>query len=994
MNYIFTRFIPVMALLLLSSAAFAQFSASGSVKDENGEALIGVSILVKGTATGTVTDFDGNYSISVPKDPAILEFSYIGYATIEEAVSAANPRLDVVMSDDATQLDEVVVTGLASSVKRSNAANAVASVPAAELTEIAVPTTPLAALYGKAKGTDISATSGAPGGGIGIKLRGITSITGSSQPLFVIDGVFIDNSSIPAGLNAVSAAAGGGSQSNQDNPSNRLADIDPNDFESVEILKGPSAAAIYGSRASGGVIIITTKRGRAGKTKVKVSQDLGMAKMLNPLGTRQFTRERLENSSRFNNAASLALFDAGNNTDYEQELYGNNALLSNTRVELSGGNDKTRFFAGTTYKNEEGIVKNTGYEKITGRLNLDHKVTDWLDLSWSNTFIHSSADRGFFNNDNSGTTMGISFTSTPSFAALQPNDRGIFPDNPYSASNFLQTAELVTNNEKVNRFISGMSLTARLLERDNMSLKAILRGGMDTYNLSTLAYFPNGLQFMKITNGGRNAASIQGTTNTLNTNLAAFLVLSNYTSSGLSFRTQLGTTAENFNRNGILGTTFGLVSGQINLQQGGSRDISQSRILQKDRGFFLQEELNFNDKIIATVGVRGDKSTNNGDVNKLYYYPKASLALNVHEITSLPDVLSTAKIRAAYGQSGNYANFGSKYTSFNVSLVDGVAGTEIGGLKGNGDVAPERQSEIEAGFDLGFLENRFLLDFTWYKRTVNDLLLNAALSPSSGFSREIVNAADLENKGMEIGLDMALVRSEKLNWNSRVSWWKNASTVTRLDVPAYTTGAFANFLGQFLVKEGYSPTTIIGVTANAADNDVDLDGDGTNDLKALGNAAPDFQMSFYNSLNFGDFDVNFILHWKKGGSNINLSTLLFDLNETTHDFDDTDLDPNGELNNGSYRLSLLGSDTAPYIQDASYVRLREAGIYYNVPGKVFGDRAKLRVGFSGTNMLNFFTYDSYDPEVSNFGSNGLSTGVEVTPFPSAKRYNFHISATF
>lgn len=997
MKYFFTRFIPVLAaFLMLSTTVNAQFTVSGTVTDADGETLIGVSVIVKGTASGTVTDLDGMYVVSINKDPSTLEFSYVGFAAKNVVVTAANEEMDVVMSDDATNLDEIVVTGLASSVKRSNSANSVASVPASELAEIAVPTTALSALYGKAKGTDISATSGAPGGGTGIKLRGVTSLSGSSQPLFIIDGIYLDNSSIPAGLNAVSAAAGGGSQSNQDNPSNRLADIDPNDFESVEILKGPSAAAIYGSRASGGVIIITTKRGKAGETKVKIAQDVGFTEMLNPLGVRQFTREKLQASDRYSSPEALALFDeaiAGPGLiNYEDKLYGNTGVLANTRVEVSGGNEKTRFFIGASHKDEEGIVQNTGYRKTNGRLNLNHKVSDWLDIDFSNFFVNSSADRGFFNNDNSGTTMGVSFLSTPSFVNLNADPTtGVFPDNPYAPSNFLQSASLIKNNESVNRLLSGLTATAKLHETDNTSLKLMLRGGLDSYTLRTFAYFPNELQFMQLANGGINGTSIQGSTTNFNTNVSAFLVLSNFTDSGINFRTQLGTTAENFNRNTILGTSQGLIGGQTNLSQGGSRDVTQSRVLQKDRGFFVQEEVNIQDKVILSAGIRGDKSTNNGDVNKLFFYPKASVALNLHEFGVLPEGLSALKLRAAFGQSGNFANFGSKYTSFNTATVNGLAGSEVGDVKGNDIVSPERQSEIELGFDLGLVNNRVLVDFTYYNRTVNDLLLNAALPPSSGFSSEIVNAADLVNKGVEIGLDATIIRNANLKWNARVSWWKNTSEVTRLDVPAFTTGGFADFLGNLIVKEGLSPTTIIGI---GPDPTITLNGDGEPTLQVYGNAEPDFQMSLLNSLKFGNFDFTFIFHWKSGGSNINLSTLLFDLNETTHDFDDTDLDPEGVLNNGNYRLSLLGASTEPYVQDASYLRMREAGLYYNVPSTIFKDKGRLRIGVSGTNLINIFTYDSYDPEVSNFGSAGLSTGVEVSPFPSAKRYNFHVSVTF
>lgn len=986
MKGLFTKIPPlIFGLMLVGQSLLAQFTASGKVVDESGEPLIGVSISAIGTAIGTITDIDGEYSLELPGNTARLEFTYVGYVTIEVDVTATSEPMNVVMEAGSTQLDEVIVTGLASSVKRTNLANSVASIPAAEISGIAVPTTTDAALYGKFKGVNISANSGAPGGGISFKLRGTTSINGSSQPLFIVDGIYIDNSSIPAGLNIVSRAAGGGSTSNQDNPSNRLADLDPNDIEKIEVLKGASAAAIYGSRASGGVVIITTKRGQAGKTKVRLSQSVGMNTILNPLGVRQFTEERVLNS-RF--AGDVALFrqaqSSGQIHDYEDALFGNNGALFNTRLTVSGGNDRTQFFIGGTYKDEEGIVKNTGFEKQAARINLNHTFSSWLDAAVSTNYIHTSADRGFFNNDNSATTMGIAFTATPSFAQLFADENGNFPANPYAASNFLETAERITNNEDVNRFIGGATATAKVFTSGSTSLKFILNGGVDYYNLNTTAIFPNSVQFQRDGNG-LNGVSVQGSTRNLNTNISAFLVFSHFFDNGLSSRTQFGLTQENFDRNTILGEASNLIGSQTNLDQAGTRNVTQDRLIQEDKGFFAQEEINWKDRLIATVGIRGDKSSNNGDANKLYYYPKASLAANLHEFDLFNgDALSQLKLRIAYGQSGNFAKFGSKFTSFNSGIVGGNPGIEIDDLLGNAEVAPERQTELEFGTDIGLINNRVLIDITYYIKSVEDLLLEAQVPTSSGFQERVTNAAELENKGIEIGVDAMVVRSADFEWNTRLSWWKNNAEVTSLLVPSYTVGGFADFLGQFRIKEGHSPTEIIGVGP-----DPDEDG-----LVVFGDAEPDFQMSFFNTLRWKSFDLSFLWHWKSGGEAINLSALLFDLGETTHDYDDIDLDPAGVTPNGPYRVGTLGADSGPYIQDAGYIRLREIGLYYTLPESLFNDVMTLKVGFSGTNLLNFFDYDSYDPEVSNFGSDGLSSQVEVNPFPSSKRFDFHVIAEF
>ena len=978
--------------ILTMSSLLAQVTVTGTITDSENETLIGASVLVRGTARGAVTDIDGNFSLIAPSTDSELEISYTGYSSKIVSLKDGISDLTIVLLDDVNQLDEIVVTGLATTVKRKNLANSVARIDAAELTGITPQSTLDGALYGKFKGAEIRANSGAPGGGMSFKLRGTTSISGSSQPLIILDGVYIDNSSIPSGLNIVSAAAGGGSTSNQDNPSNRLADINPYDIESVEILKGASTAAIYGSRAAGGVVIITTKKGEAGKTKFNFSQSVGVTSQLNKLGIRDWNEDRVLASSF---AGDIDLYrdavSSGTIQNYEDLLYGNKGLLSTTNFSARGGDSKTQFYVGGTYKNDEGIVENTGYEKASARFNLNHKINDIFDVALTSNYISSSADRGFFNNDNSGTTMGVSFTSTPSWAQLLPNSSGVYPSNPYAPSNFLETAALVTNNESVNRFIGGGTVTAKILQRDNSALKAVFRGGIDNYTLNSQAIFPNSLQFQR-DGAGLNGVSVQGFTKSINTNLALFLVHNYYLSSGPSFTTSFGVTQEDFDRNTILGTASDLIGSQTNLDQAGSRNVIQDRRIQQDKGFFFQEEFNYNDLFIATIGFRADKSSNNGDVNELFFYPKGNLAVNIHnfDFWDQDGPINQLKFRAAYGESGNFANFGSKYTSLNSTIVNGRAGVITPTLRGNPNVGPERQKELEFGVDIEVLR-KLSFDATYYIKSVEDLLLNADLPTSSGFSSQVTNAAELQNKGIELGLNFSVINTSDLVWNTRFGWWKNTAEVTKLDVPAFTTGGFADFLGNFMVKEGFSPTTIIGV---GPDPSVTLNGDGAPTLQVFGNAEADFQLSWTNSLSYKGFDLNFLWHWKKGGENINLSALLFDLNETTHDFDDTGLDPSGALSNGNYRLSVLGSNTEPYIEDAGYIRLREIGLYYTLPDATLPGDADVKLGFSGNNLINIFDYNSYDPEVSNFGGGGLSTGVEVTPFPSSKRYDFHVIVNF
>ena len=622
----------LILFLLTSTIMCAQEVLEGkTINEATGEVVPFVNVIEKGTTNGTTSDFDGNYSLSVESLPTTLVFSYLGFETQEIRVTSNSPMTIQFVESSAT-LDEVVVTGLATSVKRANAANAVSSLSASEISGRTPPPTLDGALYGKFAGATVSANSGAPGGGLSVKLRGATSIQGNTQPLYIIDGVYIDNSSIAAGLNVVSAAAAGGSASNQDNPSNRIADINPEDIANIEILKGASAAAIYGSRAAAGVVIITTKKGKAGETIFNFSQATGWTEVNNLLGLRDYNEQRVRDS--FGDEAAASFLEAqqeGTLVDYEKEIFGEKGLISITNFSMSGGSEKTRFYTGITHNDEEGIVKGTGYKKTSLRLNLDHKPTDFIKLGLSSSYAHSSANRGFFNNDNSGTTIGVTLTGTTPWLELFPNEDGVYPDNPAGASNPLQTRDQVRNNETVNRFIVGGTANVDLYTAESSNLELILRGGLDFYGLKTRAIFPKSLQFQKPSNGGLNGVAVQGDTQNKNYNLSAFLVHNYFTGNDLNFRTQAGVTRENFDRNTQLISATGLVASETNVDQAANTGVNQTRLLQEDSGFFVQEEVNFQDKVIATVGLRGDKSSNNGDANELYYYPKASVAVNLNE---------------------------------------------------------------------------------------------------------------------------------------------------------------------------------------------------------------------------------------------------------------------------------------------------------------------------------------------------------------------------
>ncbi|HYE96940.1 MAG TPA: SusC/RagA family TonB-linked outer membrane protein [Rubricoccaceae bacterium] len=989
----YRRFGILLALLLAwGGAAAAQTSrVSGTVTDaETGDPLPGVNVIIQNTTTGTATDINGRYEIVLPSDQRTLVFSFVGFQSEEVEVPPGTSVVDMRLEEDVLGLEEVVVTGLATSVSRTNLANSVETISARELSEVTTPQTFDTALNGKITGAVVNAYTGAPGGGISIRLRGITTINGRSQPLFIVDGVIMSNDAISNGSNAVTAAAAGGNASNQDNPVDRIADLSPEDIESIEILKGPSAAAIYGARASNGVVIITTKRGRSGTgTQLSFSQSLGFTRMANPLGTRQFTAETAEAAY---GERGRELFEAANGRfiDYEQELFGNTGLLSTTQLTAAGGNERTTFYASGLVKDDEGIIERTGYEKQSARLNLQHRFSSRATLDFTSNYIRSVARRGLTGNDNTGTTFGVALTATPNFINIRPDENGVYPEHPFNASNPLQTRDLSDISETNNRFLGSGRFTFNVLQRERQLLQFIAEGGVDYYGLSQSLLFPNELEFYQgVDFPGQ---SIQGRTFNLNTNLRGILLHSlAMPSSGLSFTTQAGIATFSQDLDRTTAVAAGLIPGQQNVDQAASLNTDEFRLFQDDRALFAQEEVNWRDRVILTGGVRAERSTLNGDVDQFFTYPKASVAFNVTNFDFWTlDQFDLLKLRFAYGQTGNTAPFGARFTTFGPVSIDGSVGLNINNTRGFAEVEPERASEIEGGFDVALFDGRASLDFTAYHKVVDNLILTRGLPASTGFAFEIFNGGELTNDGIEIGLGLIPVDMDDFQWVSRTSFWTNSAEVTRLDVPAFAAvgGGFGNTLGTIRIEEGRSPTQIVGID--------DTDGDGSPDgVFQLGDAAPDFQMSFFNEFTvMRNLRLNVFGHWKQGGDNINLSELLFDLGGTSNDYDDDD-DGDGETN-AEERLAQLGVSARVFVQRASYFKLREVGLYYSVPdqllGPAFGGRLRgLRLGVSAQNLFTITPYRSYDPEVHNFADTPVASGVEVNPYPSSRNVLFHVS---
>lgn len=966
----------VLWLLCLAGAASMVMAqdlvVSGKVTIENsGDPLPGVTIIVKGSTLSTVTGAEGEYSLTIPgAKEALLEFSFIGFKPVEQSVSGSNSSLNVTMAEAPLEIqEEMVITGFTTSVKRKNLANAVASINEEEISRVSSPTVD-GAISAKFPGVTVSANSGAPGGGFSVNLRGISTINGSSTPLYVVDGVIFSNTEIQSGVNAVTAAAGAGNAGNQDQPSNRVADLIPSDIASIEILKGPSAAALYGSKASNGVIVISTKKGKAGKPQYNFSQTIGSRSIIKKLGTRKFTRE----TAIATYGAAGEQYFTDNFYDHEEETYGHEGAILESNFSTRGGNEKTRYYFSGYALDDEGIVENTGYDKTGVRMNLDHNFTARLNASLNLGFVRSRARRGLTGNDNAGTTYGVALSSTPSFYDIRAQD-GVFSSNAFASSNPLQTIALMKNEETINRTTATLKLDYNLYESAKQALDINVTAGLDFFSMETDARFPNELQFEA--DSTMPGTSILGETESSNDNVYINLTHTLYAGNN-TFRTTGGVQYENRDLNYINAVGSGLIEGQFNLDNAASLLFQQTRVLQRDRGFFIQEEVNLGEAVLLTAGVRGDSSSVNGEEDKFYTYPKASASVRLSEYDfwqSVENVMTEFKLRVAWGQTGNLPIPTAKFSGFNSVNNGGLGGLLPAALRGNPNIKPETSEELEFGFDVTFYDGKATLEVTSFKQEISDLLLFRRLPPSTGFTRESVNGGEMEVDGTEIALRMNPIRKDDFNWTFGLNYYTYEGLVTKLVIPAYNTGGFAAFLGQFRIEEGWSPTSIIG-------SDTLPDGS----LEKLGDETPDYQMGWDNELRYKDWTLTWLLDLKEGGEVINLTKLLTDLGGTTADLDE----------DGGSRLSSLGTTTKPWIEDGSYVRLREIKLQYSLGASrlkniAYGKLDHVDFSISGRNLKTWTDYSSYDPEVSNFGTIAIGRSVEVTPFPSSKSWYFNVS---
>jgi TonB-linked SusC/RagA family outer membrane protein len=978
-------------MLMLSVSAAAQTrTVTGTVTDAStGQPLEGARVSVRGTTLATTSNAAGQFTLgNVPAGGITIAIRKIGSNPLEIVVPSGQNDVRVTLTRDPLRLSDVVITGQATTVERRNLANAVATVSGEDVSRVSSQTVEQA-LQGKVVGASIQANSGAPGGGMQMQLRGVTSINGSSEPLYIVDGVVVSNVAIPSNQNAVTRSTQGSNPSlTQDAQVNRIADLNPNDIENIEVLKGASASAIYGSRASNGVVIITTRRGRSGERVVNTTQRIGFSKISNTLGSRTFTS--LADATAAFGASAATYFKPGVAYDHEKELAGHTPVSSESVVDVSGGDADTRYFASGLWKHDGGIIDNTGYGKQAVRANLDQDFGKRLNFSLQTSATRSLAQRGLTNNDNASVSFWMVFPFTPNFVNLQRNPDGTFPTNPFVASNPLQTAALMKNDEKVLRSIVAGRLTLNAIERQSYNLKFTLNGGADQFSQENSLLFPPELQFEPIDDGEPGTALLSNSNN-LNLNLGTNGVFTFAPLGGaFSATTSVGVNGSSRDLRISRIVSRNLVGGLGIVGAGTDVRVLEQRQRVEDFGLFAQEEfLTLSERLLLTAGINADRSSANSDTKKYFYYPKLSGSLRFPQPFR---ALEELKVRAAYGQSGNQPLFGQKFTP--LSAIENIAGlpglvVPVQGTVGSTSLHPERQREFEAGADLTFAHGRGALELTGFRKDISDLLLQRTLAPSSGFGFEIFNGGKLRTSGAEVAVNLVPIQAPETEWIFRTSFASTRSKIVALPVPTFRGLGFGTALGSFQFEQGASATQIVGNDSLP---------NGSTVVRKIGDANPVFTMSFVNNLRFKRLRFYGLLDWQHGGSIINLTKFLYDLGSNTADYADPITVGTLQTTKGANRLRLFPKQTGMYVEDASFLKLRELTVAFDLPPTMisrFGRGVKLAdVSLSGRNLWTHTNYTGLDPEVSNFGNQPIGRNIDVAPFPPSRSFWLSVSLGF
>jgi TonB-linked SusC/RagA family outer membrane protein len=996
----------ILFLLAVTSVNAQDLVATGVVTSATEPSgLPGVNVLVKGTNTGTITDLDGKFSLQAPKG-SVLVFSFIGYRPREIAFSGQT-TIEVVLEEELRELNEVVVMGY-SAVQKRDITGSITSIKTDKFRDISLNGIDQA-LQGQAAGVQVVQSSGTPGGGISVRIRGSTSIYASNRPLFIVDG-------IPVETGTLSLRSFGG----QDD--NALSLINPADIESIQVLKDASAKAMYGSRAANGVVFITTKRGKKAAAVINFDVQRGVIdpvkklELLDSKSLLKLQREAVKNAGQNPDALGLieGVTDAVN-TDWLDQIF-RTGILEQYQLTLKGGDENTTYYMSAGYRDEEGVQLNNKFERLSGTINLDEKVTKKLTVGTNMSLSRSLNKRVKGDNFLDGVYSGA-LKSLPYNVPYNESGALVGPGSPLYAAfpNFNPVAQaLLPRFDAITvKLLGGVNAVYQFNE--NLRMKSQI--SLDYNNVTEDQYESSQTAIGGYLDGvggqGYGVYIASASTNLVaNTTLSynkTFNTVHNV--SGL-----IGTEVfRNFQRDGnVSGRLFPSDDFTYITSAGIVDNGSSSRLNSGLFSVFGEAKYDYKDKYLASVGMRADGSSRFGPGNRFGFFPSVSAAWRVTEEDFFQsDLINDLKVRASAGFTGNERIPDYQFLGVWAStLYNGSSGVGPSQL-GNPNLKWETTRELNVGTDISLFDGRIQATADAYYNKTSDLLLPRPYASTTGFSSVWENIGELQNKGVEFGLVTVNV-DKQIKWTTDINFSKNVNKVLFLadSVPIYRGYSAEGVSATNIVKVGQPLGTFIGLnflgvdpaTGNAIYDDTNKDGIINNsDEIIIGNAQPKFIGGITNKVSYKQFDFTAFFQFSYGNKVLNLTKaslvnsglditgnqLPYAMNRWQKEGDITDV-PKYELGNtfNNYHSNRL-------IEDGSFVRLKNLGVGYNFSSKIT-DRfylGNLRVYLSATNLWTFTKYSGADPEVSTLSGSTTAQGIDFYTLPQVRTISIGLNAT-
>lgn len=980
-----------VCLLCFASMAWAQTTVTGTVTDNQNSPLPGASVVEKGTVNGTTTDFDGNFTIEVGDINGVLEISYLGYTTSDIPLNGQT-NINAQLDEDATQLDDVVVVGYGTQ-KKSDVTGSIASIKSEDFNQ-GVVTNPGQLLQGKLAGVNVTSVSGEPGAAQNIIIRGVGSLRSGTTPLFVIDGFVIDNSS--TGL-----------------ASNPLNFINPQDIESMDVLKDASATAIYGARAANGVIVITTKKGKSGKTEMNLSVSTAFANISNKMDVFSASEFRQQVA-----AIGGTLDDQGANTDWQDELT-RTGVSKNVDFSMSGGaSDKFSYYISTGLNDQEGIFENSSLKRYSGRVNLTQKALDGrfnVDFNLTaSRILNERPDATSTTSDmlQLNPTIPVYTNGEPTFLdeRLNPALRNqIYSDLANQnriLANIAPSFEIIKGlTYKVNLGVDYSSTTRDQQQIPYVLLEGSEDGYLNTFTTTNSNYLIENTLTYAFDSGKHNVVALAGHSYQETDFEQKVLQLEGFANNGIEPKFQDQISSE------TLPTTLNSVATKNELQS-----------------FFARVQYAYDSKYLLTATMRADGSSKFGKNNKYGYFPSIGLGWNLHKESFMEnnDLFTNLKLRASWGQTGNQDGIDSKVSlaSFidskdnndsypldpNASTLDDYPFGTVAVRTDNPDLKWEVATQTTVGLDFGLLNNRLTGSLDYFNKVTSDVVLFAfkidPIQPTEKFWTNVEDM-EIENSGVEFALDYNSDATKVFSYNigGNVAYTNNK--VVNSPYSILTTGAASGGgqtgatingylnnepVGTFYMKE------FIGIGDDGLNQFRDVVADGEdldNDRIAAGSALPDLIYAFFFNFKYKALSLGLNFNGVSGNKIYNHTAMtLFSRGQLSRNLNTTDFAvefPN-EDNSNSNEVSTR------YLEDGSYLRLNNATLAYTLnPKGTFGDLVNgIRFSLTGQNLFVISDYSGFDPEV-NTGSaiDGIQTfGIDRFTYPMPRTFLFGLNVSF